>query len=74
MQFVFVECVCACVRVLCACMRVHVCICNCVLLYCDVIVRFLHPQENINWSFTEVAISPLPVIDVIDKNVSSVSR
>ena len=30
-------------------------------------------QENINWSFTEVAISPLPVIDVIDKNVSSVS-
>ena len=54
-------------------MQIHMCVI--VLLYtvfvCTLIV---HPlQESINWSFTEVAISPLPVIDVIDKNVSSVS-
>ena len=31
-------------------------------------------QENINWVFSEVAVSPLPVIDAIDKHVPQVRR
>ena len=31
-------------------------------------------QENINWMFSEVGDSPLPVIDAIDKHVPQVTR